>query len=146
MSAPRILVVDDDREMRGYLRDLLVERWTVRVVADGAAALESARTDPPDLVVVDAALPGNGGIELLRALRSDPRTVGVPVVLLSSRAGEEAAVEGFAAGADDFRDEDGSWDPIGEWGIAGGRVYSTAIGAMTLEVYYRFRRLQSGGF
>ena len=41
-------------------------------------------------------------------------------------------------------DEDGSWDPIGEWGVAGGRVYSTAIGAMTLEVYYRFRRLQSG--
>ena len=39
-------------------------------------------------------------------------------------------------------DEDGSWDPIGEWGIAGGRVYSTAIGAMTLEVYYRFRRAQ----
>lgn len=98
----RVLVVDDDREMRGYLRDLLVERWTVRVVADGAAALESARTDPPDLVVADAALPGNGGIELLRALRSDPRTVGVPVVLLSSRAGEEAAVEGFAAGADDY--------------------------------------------
>ncbi len=41
-------------------------------------------------------------------------------------------------------DEDGSWDPIGEWGIAGGRVYSTAIGAMTLEVYYRFRRTQDG--
>ena len=40
--------------------------------------------------------------------------------------------------------EDGSWDPIGEWGIAGGRVYSTAIGAMTLEVYYRFRRIQGG--
>ena len=41
-------------------------------------------------------------------------------------------------------DEDGSWDPIGEWGIAGGRVYATAIGAMTLEVYYRFRRAQEG--
>jgi len=40
--------------------------------------------------------------------------------------------------------EDGSWDPIGEWGIAGGRVYSTAIGAMTLEVYYRFIRMESG--
>jgi hypothetical protein len=39
-------------------------------------------------------------------------------------------------------DEDGSWDPIGEWGIAGGRVYSTALGAMTLEVYYRFRRVR----
>nr|WP_308253376.1 ATP-binding protein [Pseudonocardia sp. ICBG601] len=91
----RVLVVDDDREMRGYLRDLLTERWTVRVVADGSAALESARTDPPDLVVADAALPGNGGIELLRALRSDPRTVGVPVVLLSSRAGEEGRRRGL---------------------------------------------------
>lgn len=108
----RVLVVDDDREMRGYLRDLLSEHWTVQVVADGAAALEAARTDPPDLVVADAALPAGGadagseasrgGIELLRALRSDSRTVGVPVVLLSSRAGEEAALEGFAAGADDY--------------------------------------------
>jgi hypothetical protein len=41
-------------------------------------------------------------------------------------------------------DEDGSWDPIGEWGMAGGRVYSTAIGAMTLEVYYRFVRASQG--
>ena len=41
-------------------------------------------------------------------------------------------------------DEDGSWDPIGEWGVAGGRVYSTALGAMTLEVYYRFVRAQQG--
>ena len=41
-------------------------------------------------------------------------------------------------------DEDGSWDPIDEWGLAGGRVYATAIGAMTLEVYYRFRRAQQG--
>jgi hypothetical protein len=39
---------------------------------------------------------------------------------------------------------DGSWDPIGEWGISGGRVYSTALGAMTLEVYYRFERQQEG--
>ena len=41
-------------------------------------------------------------------------------------------------------DEDGSWDPIGEWGLAGGRVYSTALGAMTLEVYYRFVRATQG--
>ncbi|MFP5073118.1 SpoIIE family protein phosphatase [Pseudonocardia nantongensis] len=97
----RVLVVDDDREMRGYLRDLLSERWTVQIVGDGPAALDAARTDPPDLVVADAGLPA-GGIGLLRALRSDPRTVGVPVVLLSSQAGEEAAVEGFASGADDY--------------------------------------------
>ena len=43
-------------------------------------------------------------------------------------------------------DEDGSWDPIGEWGKAGGRVYSTAIGAMTLEVYYRYMRASGEGW
>ena len=45
---------------------------------------------------------------------------------------------------DDSPEVDGSWDPIGEWGISGGRVYSTALGAMTLEVYYRFKRQQEG--
>ena len=45
---------------------------------------------------------------------------------------------------DDSPEVDGSWDPIGEWGISGGRVYSTALGAMTLEVYYRFERQQEG--
>ncbi|MDN5918148.1 MAG: SpoIIE family protein phosphatase [Pseudonocardia sp.] len=98
----RVLVVDDDADMRGYLRDLLSERWSVQVETNGAEALDAARTAPPDLVVADVALPGIDGIELLRALRTDTRTAGVPVVLLSSRAGEEAAVEGFAAGADDY--------------------------------------------
>ena len=98
----RVLVVDDDADMRGYLRDLLSERWTVQVETNGSEALDAARTAPPDLVVADVALPGIDGIELLRALRTDTRTAGVPVVLLSSRAGEEAAVEGFAAGADDY--------------------------------------------
>ncbi|MET0189626.1 MAG: ATP-binding protein, partial [Pseudonocardia sediminis] len=98
----RVLVVDDDADMRGYLRDLLSEHWIVQVETNGSEALDAARAAPPDLVLADVALPGIDGIELLRALRTDTRTAGVPVVLLSSRAGEEAAVEGFAAGADDY--------------------------------------------
>ena len=60
------------------------------------------RADPPDLVVSDVMMPGLDGMELLAALRADQRTARVPVVLLSARAGQEAAVEGLAAGADDY--------------------------------------------
>ncbi|MDQ4118682.1 MAG: SpoIIE family protein phosphatase, partial [Actinomycetota bacterium] len=98
----RVLVVDDDPDMRAYLQHLLSERWTPQVVTSGTEALDAARSAPPDLVVADVSLPGLDGIGLLRALRTDTRTAGVPVVLLSSRAGEEAAVEGLAAGADDY--------------------------------------------
>lgn len=98
----RVLVVDDDPDMLDHLRKLLSAHWSVQAVASGAAALELARVDPPDLVVADVMMPEPDGIALLRALRADARTAGLPVVLLSARAGEEAAVEGLAAGADDY--------------------------------------------
>ncbi|MCU1628884.1 MAG: hypothetical protein JWP64_3833 [Pseudonocardia sp.] len=98
----RVLVADDDADMRNYLQQLLSENWVVQAVADGRQALEAARADPPDLVVADVMMPGLDGIGLLRALRTDARTAGLPVVLLSARAGEEAAVEGLDAGADDY--------------------------------------------
>jgi anti-anti-sigma factor len=98
----RVLVVDDDPDMLDHLARLLSANWSVRAVASGKAALELARVDPPDLVVADVMMPEPDGIALLRALRADARTAGLPVVLLSARAGEEAAVEGLAAGADDY--------------------------------------------
>ena len=66
------------------------------------AALLAAVADPPDLVLADVSLPGLSGLDLLTALRGDPRTSLVPVVLMSARAGPEAAVEGLGAGADDY--------------------------------------------
>ncbi|WP_214405621.1 SpoIIE family protein phosphatase [Pseudonocardia lacus] len=106
-SAGRVLVADGDPDIRAYIARLLAETWDVQVVADGAKALAAAAADPPDLVVADVALPGPddarpGGLDLVRALRADPSTAGVPVVLVSASAGEEAAVEGLAAGADDY--------------------------------------------
>ncbi|MCW0215871.1 MAG: SpoIIE family protein phosphatase [Pseudonocardia sp.] len=101
-SRSRVLVADDDPDMRDYLQQLLSANWVVQAVANGREALEAARADPPDLVVADVLMPGLDGIELLRALRTDARTAGLPVVLLSARAGEEAAVEGLDAGADDY--------------------------------------------
>ncbi|MBB3086377.1 SpoIIE family protein phosphatase [Geodermatophilus sabuli] len=101
-QAGRVLVADDNADMRAYLVRLLAPRYAVRAVADGRQALEAALADPPDLVVSDVMMPELDGMELLAALRADARTARTPVVLLSARAGEEAAVEGMAAGADDY--------------------------------------------
>ncbi|WP_426502190.1 SpoIIE family protein phosphatase [Dactylosporangium sp. McL0621] len=98
----RVLVADDNTDMRDYLRRLLAARYEVATVADGTAALAAARAQPPDLIVSDVMMPGLDGLALVAALRSDPRTAGVPVMLLSARAGQEAAVEGLSAGADDY--------------------------------------------
>ncbi|GAB3320778.1 hypothetical protein GCM10027451_41700 [Geodermatophilus aquaeductus] len=100
--AGRVLVADDNGDMRDYVVRLLAPVHEVRAVADGQAALEAALADPPDLVVSDVMMPRLDGMQLLAALRADPRTSRVPVVLLSARAGQEAAVEGLAAGADDY--------------------------------------------
>jgi signal transduction histidine kinase/PAS domain-containing protein len=99
---PRVLVADDNSDMRQYLARLLSEQYEVETVVDGQAALEAARKKPPELIVSDVMMPRLDGFELLNALRSDERTRAIPVVLLSARAGEESRVEGLEAGADDY--------------------------------------------
>jgi signal transduction histidine kinase len=101
--AATVLLVDDNADMRTYVRGLLEKAsWRVREAADGAAALALARAEPPDLVLADVMMPVVGGFELLRELRRDPATQGIPVILLSARAGEESRVEGLQEGADDY--------------------------------------------
>ncbi len=97
-----MLVADDNPDMRRYIADLLQDSYSVVTVEDGALALEAARSLRPDLVLSDVMMPNLDGFGLLRALRSDPATSGTPVILLSARAGEDSAVEGLEAGADDY--------------------------------------------
>ena len=99
---PRVLVADDNLDMRHYLERLLKGQYQVETVPDGEAALAAVREQLPDLVLTDVMMPRLDGFGLLKALRADPRTAGVPVILLSARAGEESRVEGMAAGADDY--------------------------------------------
>jgi signal transduction histidine kinase len=101
-SGARVLVADDNADMRQYLVRLLSPRCIVEAVEDGQAALESALKRPPDLVLSDVMMPRMDGVALVRALRADPRTSTVPVVLLSARAGEEAVVGGLETGASDY--------------------------------------------
>src|SRR5258705_4408670 len=88
--------------MRDYVRRLLADRYDVLAVSDGLTALTAAQEEHPDLVLTDIMMPGLDGFGLLRELRADERTRTIPVILLSARAGEESAVEGLDAGADDY--------------------------------------------
>jgi len=102
VSAARVLVADDNADMRDYLRRLLERRYEVVAVADGQAALERIRADLPDLVLADVMMPRLDGFGLVAAIRADERTRTLPAILLSARAGEESRIEGLAAGADDY--------------------------------------------
>jgi len=101
-ASARVLVADDNADMREYASRLLSPRFEVETVGDGLAALEAVRRQRPDVIVSDVMMPRLDGFQLLAALRSDERTRSVPVVLLSARAGEEARIEGLHAGADDY--------------------------------------------
>ena len=98
----RIVLADDNADVRRYVRDLLAPYYTVESVADGEQALEAARRLSPDLVLTDVMMPRLDGFGLLARIRDDEQLRGVPVLLLSARAGEEARIEGLDAGADDY--------------------------------------------
>ena len=98
----RILLADDNADMRDYVAGLLRPHYEVNVVSDGRQALGAIQAHPPDLLLSDVMMPGLDGFELIRAMRSDPLLRTIPVILLSARAGEEAQVEGLMAGADDY--------------------------------------------
>lgn len=103
-AAPaRVLVVDDNADMRSYVRGLLSDGgYETEEAVDGEDALGAIGARPPDLVLSDVMMPRLDGFGLLAAIRSDQRTQAMPVVLLSARAGPEAAVDGLRAGADDY--------------------------------------------
>ena len=101
-KAPRVLIADDNADMREYLARILGAFYRVEVVADGSAALERIRQDPPGLVLSDVMMPTLDGFALLNAVRADERTRSLPMILLSARAGEEARIEGLHSGADDY--------------------------------------------
>ena len=98
----RVLVVEDNPEVRAMLVDLLSVSFEVLVAADGLAGLQSVRRQRPDLVLSDVMMPGLSGTQLCKAIKADPVIAATPVILLTARGGTDAAIEGFASGADEF--------------------------------------------
>ena len=101
-QAACVLVVDDNADMREYLKRLLGSTYKVLLAADGTAALAIARTELPDLILSDVMMPGLDGFALLQALRDDETTRAIPIILLSARAGEESTLQALQAGANDY--------------------------------------------
>ncbi len=103
VSAPpmsTILIVEDEAEIAGYLRrGLTFEGYTVEIASDGRQALDMAREQPPDLVVLDLMLPGIDGLEVARRLRA---ASDVPIIMLTARDAIPDRVAGLEAGADDY--------------------------------------------
>ena len=97
-----ILVVDDNADMRAYLRRLLTPRFTVHTAIDGADALDQIRAHRPDLVVSDVMMPNVDGVELVRRIRGEAELADLPVILLTAAASTAAAAQGFDVGADDY--------------------------------------------
>jgi PAS domain S-box-containing protein len=99
---PKIILADDNADMRDYIQRLLSQHYEVEAVADGVAALSAVHRHPPDLILTDVMMPNLDGFSVLRSLRADEQTRDIPIILLSARAGEEARIEGLSAGADDY--------------------------------------------
>jgi diguanylate cyclase len=103
MTAERIVIAEDEADIRTNLSRLLrIEGYEVRAAEDGQAALDLVRQDPPDLLLSDVMMPRMTGHELLAAVRSEPRTAHLPVVLLTARADRSDVREGMNIGADDY--------------------------------------------
>lgn len=98
----RVLVVDDEADVRVFLTVTLeLAGFDVIEAGDGVEALELARANAPDLVLLDVMLPRLDGMQALRRLRSDPRTSHLPVLLTTARTQREDVLQGLDAGADD---------------------------------------------
>src|SRR2546430_4050717 len=101
MSGPRVLIVEDDPELRGVLqRGLAEEGFAPVTVATGAELLARVDSDPPDLLVVDIGLPDADGRDLCQALRA--RGIQAPVLFLTARDALPDRLSGFDAGGDDY--------------------------------------------
>ena len=100
---PRVLVVEDDPDIAELIRHYLEKSGhTVEALASGAAVLPKVRADRPDLIVLDLMLPGLDGLMVCQALRSDPRTAAIPIIMVTARGEEADRIAGLELGADDY--------------------------------------------
>jgi signal transduction histidine kinase/DNA-binding response OmpR family regulator/ligand-binding sensor domain-containing protein len=99
---PIVLIVEDNADLRLYIREYLEAEYSVREAVDGKEGFERAAETVPDIVISDVMMPEMDGLELCRALKHDVRTSHVPVILLTARAGTDSKIEGLEAGADDY--------------------------------------------
>lgn len=101
-NTPSLLLVEDDPDVRAYIRESLEPLYRVREAADGKAALASLKKQPVDVVLSDVMMPGMNGYALCQAIKASDTLKGIPVILLTAKADRTAKLEGLSTGADDY--------------------------------------------
>jgi CheY-like chemotaxis protein len=101
-SPKQVLVVDDNADVRQYVRQVLTPEFSVLEAADGTEGAEKAREHLPDVILADVMMPSVDGYEMTRRLKDHPETAAIPVIMVTARASAEEEVEGLQVGADDY--------------------------------------------
>ena len=99
---PRLLVAEDEDDLREFIVSVLQATYVVDAAKNGAEAVELLQKNRPDLVLTDVMMPGTSGLDLCKAIKEDPSLRHIPVILLTARGENEAALDGYEAGADEF--------------------------------------------
>jgi putative two-component system response regulator len=102
VTQPLILAIDDEASNLQLLRQILQDHYRLRFAKDGPRALELAREELPDLILLDVMMPGMSGYEVSAALKADPALAGVPVIFVTALNETSDELEGFASGAVDY--------------------------------------------
>jgi signal transduction histidine kinase/DNA-binding response OmpR family regulator/Tfp pilus assembly protein PilF len=101
-EAPVVLVVEDNREVRRFIVDILINFYVVIEAENGKKGLEASIEQVPDLIVSDVMMPEMNGYEFCRAVKEDERTSHIPVIMLTAKAGIDSKLEGLSTGVDDY--------------------------------------------
>jgi DNA-binding response OmpR family regulator len=99
---PRLLVAEDDPTLAALMRDILEDDFSVDVAGDGSQAVKLAHSGHPDVMVMDAGMPHMDGFAACRALRGDPSTADLPIIMVTGSSAPETAAAAFDAGATDY--------------------------------------------